>query len=334
MMGLLVVEGGGQEAERIKKKLFSLFKDVGLRITAEANLKSVQFLDVTMDLTDGTFKPFMKPNSLVKYVSNESNHPPLIIKNIPEAVNKRLERVSSCKQKFDQEISAYQIALTEAGYSHKLTYREKVVEEPNDSQESHSRRRRRKVIWFNPPYSANVKTNIGKTFFGIIKKHFPDGSELSKLFNKKSVKLSYSCMPNMKSLISGHNKKVLRGQEVADKIERGCNCRVGVDRCPLAGKCLTKSLVYKAEVASMDGSKEYLGQASNTFKLRFNGHTDSFRNEGKQKDTTLSHHIWKLKRREVEYDVKWSIASLARPYSRETLRAVNSVTWSRCPTRT
>ena len=174
------------------------------------------------------------------------------------------------------------------------------------------------MIWFNPPYSANVKTNIGKTFFGIIKKHFPDGSELSKLFNKKSVKLSYSCMPNMKSLISGHNKKVIIGQEVADKIERGCNCRVGVDRCPLAGKCLTKSLVYKAEVASMDGSKEYLGQASNTFKLRFNGHTDSFRNEGKQKDTTLSHHIWKLKRREVEYDVKWSIASLARPYSRET----------------
>ena len=101
-------------------------------------------------------------------------------------------------------------------YSHKLTYREKVVKELNSSQ-NNTRRRRRNVIWFNPPYSGNVKTNIGKIFFGIIKKHFPEVSELSRLFNKKSLKISYSCMPNMKSL----NKKVLRGAEDGDKIERG-----------------------------------------------------------------------------------------------------------------
>ena len=131
---MLVVEGGGQESERIKKKICNLFKSVGLRITAEANLKSVQCIDVNLDLTDGTFKTFRKPNSQVKYVSKESNHPPLIIKNIPEGVNTRLERVSSCKEKFDEEITDYQNALNEAGYSHKLTYREKVVEESNSSQ--------------------------------------------------------------------------------------------------------------------------------------------------------------------------------------------------------
>ena len=126
----------------------------------------------------------------------------------------------------------------------------------------------------------------------------------------------------MQSLISGHNKnnkKILRGQEDADRVERrGCNCRGGVASCPLSGKCQTLSLVYRAEVDSVDGSKEYLGQASNTFKLRYNGHTDSFRNEKKKKETTLSHYLWKLKGQEVEPEVKWSIASLARPYSRET----------------
>ena len=70
----------------------------------------------------------------------------------------------------------------------------------------------------------------------------------------------------------------------------------------------------------MGEMKEYLGQASNTFKLRYNGHTDSFRNEHKEKDTTLSKYLWGLKRNEQEYEVKLSIASLAMPYNMETKR--------------
>ena len=89
-------------------------------------------------------------------------------------------------------------------------------------------------------------------------------------------------------------------------------------RCQSVSTGWKVSLVYKAEVSSMEGTKEYLGQASNTFKLRFNGHTDSFRNEKKEMATTLSKQIWKLKRREVEHEVRWNISCLARPYARET----------------
>ena len=45
---------------------------------------------------------------------------------------------------------------------------------------------------------------------------------MEKLFNKKSVKLSYSCMANMKSSIAAQNKKLLKGKE--DYLEKGCNC--------------------------------------------------------------------------------------------------------------
>ena len=315
--GLHVVEGGGQEAERIKKKLFAMYKSEGLKVTAEANLKIVQFLDVTFDLRDGSFKPFMKPNTQLRYVSRESNHPPLILSNIPEGINKRLDRISSSRQKFEEEKTVYQKALDEAGYHHKLIYREHMVEE---TQGPAKRKRCRKVLWFNPPFSANIKTNIGKRFFGILMKHFPEGSELAKIFNKKTVKLSYCCMPNMKSIISGHNKKILRGEKPAYPVKKDCNCRGGVPTCPLEGKCQTKSLVYKAEVTTREGMKEYLGQASNTFKFRYNGHTDSFRNEHKEKDTTLSKYLWQLKRREEEHEIKWYIASLAIPYTRETKR--------------
>ena len=127
-------------------------------------------------------------------------------------------------------------------------------------------------------------------------------------------------MPNMMSIISGQNKKLLRGDRDEDQPKKYCNCRGGTNSCPLGGKCQTKSMVYKADVASVEGKKEYLGQASNTFKLRYNGHTDSFRNEVKEKDTTLSKYLWRLKRMKVEPEVKWSIMSQARPYTRETKR--------------
>ena len=53
-------------------KLFSLFKDIGLKITAEANLKNVQFLDVSLDINDGTFN-FSEMVDGNKNVLNESD---------------------------------------------------------------------------------------------------------------------------------------------------------------------------------------------------------------------------------------------------------------------
>ena len=70
--------------------------------------------------------------------------------------------------------------------------------------------RARNIIWFNPPFSENVETNIGKIFLKLIKKHFPPGSKLSKIFNKNTLKLSYSCMPNTKSIISKHNENTFK----------------------------------------------------------------------------------------------------------------------------
>ena len=60
------------------------------------------------------------------------------------------------------------------------------------------RKGRRKIIWFNPPFSLSVKTNIGKLFFKILKKNFPKSNPFSKIFNKNTIKISYSCTRNMK----------------------------------------------------------------------------------------------------------------------------------------
>ena len=67
----------------------------------------------------------------------------------------------------------------------------------------------RKVIWYNPPWNANMKTNLGRKFVNIINRCFPNEHPLHKIFDKHTLKLSYSCMPNIKSTISSHNKAVL-----------------------------------------------------------------------------------------------------------------------------
>ena len=50
------------QMERIKKQIYKIFKDQGLKITIETNLPKVNFLDITMDLQSETFQPFRKPN--------------------------------------------------------------------------------------------------------------------------------------------------------------------------------------------------------------------------------------------------------------------------------
>jgi hypothetical protein len=82
----------------------------------------VNFLDITLDLNTGLFKPYMKDNDAPLYVNNRSNHPPLVLKNIPLGVNRRLSKISANKEVFEQAILPYQEALRKSGYTHVLEY--------------------------------------------------------------------------------------------------------------------------------------------------------------------------------------------------------------------
>ena len=73
-------------------------------------------------------------------------------------------------------------------------------------------------------------------------------------------------MNNVKSVISRHNKRVLRETKSEEStndnnIEKLCNCR-NVNECPLNNMCLTKDLVYQAEVKTKDNNdiKTYIGK--------------------------------------------------------------------------
>ena len=65
-----------------------------------------------------------------------------------------------------------------------------------------SKQRKRNIIWFNPPFSKNVATKIGTYFLKLIFKHFPRDHKFHKIFNRNNIKVSYNCMPNIKSAVS------------------------------------------------------------------------------------------------------------------------------------
>ena len=69
--------------EKTKKEFQKLFQQRGLKLIIKCNLKIVVFLDVRLNLTDSTYKPYHKPNDEICYVHKESNHPPSITKQLP-----------------------------------------------------------------------------------------------------------------------------------------------------------------------------------------------------------------------------------------------------------
>ena len=76
--------------EKLKQSLIRIFKEQGLNITIEINQVRVDFLDVTLDLKTGLYKPYKKPGDKPLYVTAFRNHPPQILKNIPQGIEQRL----------------------------------------------------------------------------------------------------------------------------------------------------------------------------------------------------------------------------------------------------
>ena len=50
----LVKNMSGQQSEKVKKELQALFKEYGLNLITECNSTTVDYLDITLNLLDGT----------------------------------------------------------------------------------------------------------------------------------------------------------------------------------------------------------------------------------------------------------------------------------------
>ena len=72
--------------------------------------------------------------------------------------------VSNDKEHFDKAAPIYKEALKNSPFNETLNFL------PSIPTRRHGGRN---IIWFNPPFSSNVKTNVGKQFLSLLQKHFP-----------------------------------------------------------------------------------------------------------------------------------------------------------------
>ena len=293
----------------MRKQIQEIFKQHDLQTTAEAiNCKIVNFLDVTFNLEDESFKPYCKPNNVPQYVHRMSNHPPTVLKNLPKNVNHRLSSISSNEELFNNAVPQYQEAIKNSGYDFILKF------EPTASNpKPKNRNRKRNILWFNPPWNSEVETNVGKEFLKLIDECFPPENPLSKIFNRRSVKVSYSTTPSIEQIIAGKNAKVLKEQP-SETPQKTCSCP-STKECLLDQKCLEKNIIYQATVEQPNKEpKTYVGLTATTFKARFGVHKKSFE-DPEYVPTTLSNYIHDLKSKGIETNVTWKILDRATSYS-------------------
>ena len=77
------------------KGLHRTFNKWGFKTTIDAGLIQTDFLDIKLNLPNGTYIPFRKLNSHILYVSNKSSHPNQISKQLPITIIERLNILSS-----------------------------------------------------------------------------------------------------------------------------------------------------------------------------------------------------------------------------------------------
>ena len=106
----------GPQADRIRKDFIKIFReDFDLSITCETNLKAVNFLDVTLNLTTGKEQSYNKADNNPLYINIVSNHPPNVIKILPGNISKRINNFSAAETTFNN-------ALAESGFEHQITF--------------------------------------------------------------------------------------------------------------------------------------------------------------------------------------------------------------------
>ena len=127
----------------------------------------------------------------------------------------RLQKISSSQSIFKETTQQYQEAIRASRYDHELAYNHK-------HEKGKNKKRRRNILYFNVIFCKSVATRVGKCFLEIVDKNFTEDHLYCKVFNQKTLKVFYSCMPNMKQLIMAHNRKM---SDTQDKERRMCDCK-------------------------------------------------------------------------------------------------------------
>ena len=179
--GLAILENTpGPDTERIKKKIIKFFQQNGLKITIDANVVQANFLDVTFNLQSDKYWPYRKPNGHPLYIHSRSNHSPSIKKQLPSMLPERLSQLSCNQHMFNKATVVYQEAMQKSGYHNELKYQHS----SSPTIPAKTKKRKRKILWFNPLSVNMLKLILEKPFLIYSKSTFPPAIASTKSATK------------------------------------------------------------------------------------------------------------------------------------------------------
>ena len=166
-------------------------------------------------------------------------------------INKKTSDLSRNKEEFGKVKCMHETAIKDSGHFSSTSF-------SNSNTQNARRNGNREVPWFNLPYSQSVKTNIGKLFIKLLRKHFPKKIKYHKIFNLNTLVLTYCCTTSVRSIIKQNNFEML------SKINDGNNCKGNCrskPNFPWSGECLDQCLLYKATSTTSNNSFVYYGSS-------------------------------------------------------------------------
>ena len=268
---------------------------------------------VTVDLMCWKYCPYRKENNDQCYINRQSNHPPPVLAKSPPP---SADALLALQATGERSMLWLHCTTTHLQPAEKLTFMAD-RKESTTTQTERRRTRLRKIIWFNPPYCKSVQTNIDGKWLSLVNKHIRKGGPLSKIFNHNTLKVSFSCMSNVATIITSYNLWTARFCTLSwsqDQLglwtnHAGFATAGNCSLAPIAGTCLTSSVVYKAGLTEVDrkATKYYFGLTESTFKQHYANHQTNFRYEWYRNSGELSKHVWKLKDENKKFAVECSI---------------------------
>ena len=172
--------------DRIMRYIIALFKSKILFIAIDTNVIETNILDVSFNIEMKKMFSYRKPNNTPHHIHSESHHPPSIAEQLLSMTNWHIGNLSCDKNEFSKSKSLYESALKNNGFNYRMK-----IEAP---VENTTWSKNRKVIWTNPPYCLNVKTNIGKVHFTKNYIFFFQIFWKGCLSNKIALEYDFSCI--------------------------------------------------------------------------------------------------------------------------------------------
>ena len=110
----------------MQQKIIKLLKKFDFKITVESGLIQTNFLDVSFNILNSSYRPYNKPISPILYINNNSNHPKQILMKL--TINQKLINLSKNKDSFNNIKQIHQNLLNSANYKHKIVYDQPLLE--------------------------------------------------------------------------------------------------------------------------------------------------------------------------------------------------------------